>query len=65
MDAEFERKWSDLQARFAKLKRDDQELALEGIAQVLTVAALPREKGETPSWSITLDAKSNIAYPSG
>ena len=66
MDAqEIERRLADVKARLAKLSADDQELALDGFAQVLTVLALPRGKDESVALSISLDREGNVEYPSG
>ena len=66
MDAgELDRQLAELKTRLAKLSPEDQERALEGFAQVLTLLALPRAKGEPVSLSVTFDRGENIEYPSG
>ncbi len=66
MDAgEIDRRLADVKARLQRLPPEDQERAIEGFAQVLTVLALPRGKDEPVSLSISLDRGDNIEYPSG
>jgi hypothetical protein len=63
--AEVEQRLADVKARLVKLPAEDQERALDGFAEVLTVLALPRAKDETVSLSVSLDREGNIEYPSG
>ena len=62
---DIEGRMAELKMRLAKLPPEDQERALDGFAQVLTVLGLPRAKDETVSLSISLDREGNIEYPSG
>ena len=62
---DIDRRLAEVKARLAKLAAEDQERALDGFAQVLNVLALPRDKGEAVSLSVSLDRGENIEYPSG
>ena len=63
--SDIEGRMADLKTRLVKLPPEDQERALDGFAQVLTVLALPRAKDETVSLSISLDREGNVEYRSG
>jgi len=62
---DIEQRLADVKTRLAKLSAENQERALDGFAEVLTILALPRAKDETVSLSISLDREGNVEYPSG
>ena len=66
MDAgELERRLADIKERCAKLSAEDQERALDGFMQVLTLCELPRERGESVVLSISLNRSSGVTHLSG
>lgn len=62
---DLERRLLELKTRCAKLSPADQERALDGFAQVLTLIELPREPGETVALKVSLDRSPDVTYPSG
>jgi hypothetical protein len=62
---ELDRRVAELTARLAKLPQDQQDRALDGFAQVLTLCELPRERGESFAWSISVERSSGITHKSG
>lgn len=62
---DFDRRLAELKARLAKLAPEDRERALDGFAQVLTVLALPREKGEAVELTIGVARASGVTHRSG
>ena len=66
MDAsELDRRLAEIKERCARLSAEDQERALDGFAQVLTLCELPREPDESVSWSISLERSSAVTHLSG
>lgn len=62
---DLERRLAEVRTRLAKLPPEDQERALDGFAQVLTVLGLPRAKEDAVQLSISLGGKRNVEYKSG
>jgi hypothetical protein len=60
-----ERRIAEVRARLAKLAPADQQKAIDGFAEVLTLLEMPRKPGEAVSLLISLDHGENIEYPSG
>jgi hypothetical protein len=66
MDAtELERRIGDLRRRLAELPAEEQERALDGWAEVLTLCELPREPGEEVTLLISLDRSTEVTHLSG
>jgi hypothetical protein len=57
----LEQRLSDLKARLQKLAPEDQERALDGFAQVLTLCEMRREGEEAQTLAITLAGPGGIA----
>lgn len=62
---ELDRRFAEMKEQWARLPAEDQERALDGFAQVLTLCELPREPGESLSLSISLDRSSDVTHLSG
>lgn len=60
-----EQRLSDLKARLRKLAPEDQERALDGFAQVLTLCEMRREGEEAPTLAITLKQPPGVTTLSG
>jgi hypothetical protein len=60
-----DQRFAELEARFAKLPAKQQEQALDGFAQVLTLCELPRETDESFAWSIGVERSSGVTHRSG
>jgi hypothetical protein len=66
MDAtELERRIGHLKRRLAELPAEEQERALDGWAEVLTLCELPREPGEEVTLAISLDRSTEVTHLSG
>jgi hypothetical protein len=62
---ELDRRFAQLKARCARLSAVDQEQALDGFTEIVTLFELPREPGETVSLSVSLHRSSEITHLSG
>jgi hypothetical protein len=62
---EADKRLSDIKGRLAKLKPEDQERALDGFAQVLTLCEMRREGEEPPTLAITLNQAPGVTNLSG
>lgn len=65
ISSELDRRFAELKERCAKLPAEDQERALDGFTEVLTLCELPREPGESVALSISLSRSTEITHLSG